>query len=915
MASSMFHSIGKYRKLWIAVLIGLAMLTFVFCAGNKADLSESLIKYINPRHGDPLASVNGVNLYREDIDNLRSERRAANAYIKSIATQLIEYVNERKKNLPEKLDEEPQKRFNRVLQDQQVLVRRVNAPFFFDTGTKVEELVDFKTWLAEADRLGIAITPEELQRLIALDTNRYAILNNFPGAAEVDKQMQRHAEQKVRDDSHTASLTMLRKGLMDEYRVRIAKLAAIEFQVSTYERNTFKRLRPASYMPSQLTRLSLTPAQLYDYYSDMRTELDLILLEIPVSSFVGQVGEPDANALEALFNKDITSKDGSKAPAKAVPFDPASPTPGFRNPHLMKVKWVSGDPSSPFFKTVARTANDLAAFPIGSWTPQMPLADALRIAAGRAVFDARLDEEYRLENRALMAAMSSNPPIIMGALGGDLVPSLASYFSATDPVAIAGLFGTLARPDGVFAAVPLYTEDGAVKNKSVIQEAVRIEVKTRAPIYASLVGSGAAGPLTQLGLISLKRGRAEVTPLPIELAPLPIVRDTVTNLIERQQASKWVTANILFLKKQMEDEKVMGDELQMKRVLDRFGPNFAKVAEGRVPNRNLGLEVGETKKAFDKYDADTDPELKLLRDAFDQYYTQINTMEGRDGVIGKQPWKKNDFWRIFFDGTETVGVGSEARKFAVRPWPPTVKLGSSSQLEMMQGGGLRNMDAGAMEEFNALRLGREPNKESTLELIAYAEKPFLVWKTEEQVGDPPHSLADVKDRVAAAWKMLEARDRKALPYAQKIAEGLLKGNAQYGTALAFAGKDVGAKLIELPHIAKLAPTAPANPFGGGGGEYGAVSAPRPDQVSARRHRAEPDRPQRPQGADQDRRRRHRQRQRRPVPGGAEGEPRFDEVRADPDEPAARRVLRGRARRPADRRRLGWPRADAAQRRP
>ena len=60
-------------------------------------------------------------------------------------------------------------------------------------------------------------------------------------------------------------------------------------------------------------------------------------------------------------------------------------------------------------------------------------------------------------------------------------------------------------------------------------------------------------------------------------------------------------------------------------------------------------------------------------------------------------------------------------------------------------------------------------------MIAHAEKPILMWKTEEQKDDPPHSLADVKDRVAAAWKLLEARDRKALPYAQKIAEGLLKG--------------------------------------------------------------------------------------------------------------------------------------------
>ncbi len=212
----------------------------------------------------------------------------------------------------------------------------------------------------------------------------------------------------------------------------------------------------------------------------------------------------------------------------------------------------------------------------------------------------------------------------------------------------------------------------------------------------------------------------------------------------------------------MEDEKVVGDPLQMKRLLERFGPDYAKASQGRERNRNLGLEVGETKKEFDQYDADTDPELKSLRDSFDQYYQQINTMEGRDGIIGKQPLKKSDFWRIFFDGTENVGVASEPRKFAARPWPPVVKLGNPTQLEMMvHGNGLQNMDAGAMEEFNAVKLRREQNKESMFEMIAYAEKPFLIWKTEEKIGEPSPNVADVKDRVAGAWKMLEARDRKA----------------------------------------------------------------------------------------------------------------------------------------------------------
>ena len=833
--ASILHSVGKYRKLWISILMGLSMLTFVLCAGNKSDITETILKNFTPHRGDAVASINGSNVYREELDNLKTQRSAANAYTRSIVSQLVEFVTDRRKNMPEKMEEEQQKRFNQILQVQQVLSRRYQSPNFYDTGTTVPDLIDFKTWLLEADRLGITISDDELRKLIALDTFRNVVLGAFAGgqneALQIDRQMQRQAEMKVRDVSHTASLNMLRRGLIDEYKVRIAKLAAIEFQLSTYDRNPFKRMKPTEYMPAQLSRLPLTPAQLYDYYSDNRTELDAVLLEIPVKSFVGQVGEPDAKALDSLFNKDVITASGTKSPAKATAFDPASPDPGFRNPHLIKLKWVTGDPNSPFFKTVSQASNDLAAFPVLSFGSPMPLADALRVAAGQAVYDTRIAMEYDFRNRPLFMALAPNYPFGADNLDASPALSMANYLAYKDPVAKVSAFAALTRPDSVFAAVPLFAAEGLLKNKELIDEGIRIEAKRRAPMYASIIGSGASGPLMPL----VKVGIASVEPT---LLPLPIVRESIAGLLERRQADKWISENILFLKKQMEDEKVMGDELQMKRLLDRFGPDYAKASEGRERNRNLGLTVGETKKAFGEYDADTDPELKALRDSFDQYYVQINTMEGRDGILGKQPWKQNDFWRIFFDGTETAGVASESRKFAARPWPPTVTLGNPTQLELkMQGNGLANMDAGAAEEFNSIKMNREPNRAATIDLIAYAEKPFLIWKTEEQVGDPPRSVDDVKDRVAAAWKMLEARDKKALPYAQKIAEGLLRGNADYRGSLALAGKDQGTKLIELTKIAKLAPTAPANPFGGGGGDYGPfklhgeITYPRDDTVA------------------------------------------------------------------------------------
>ena len=645
--------------------------------------------------------------------------------------------------------------------------------------------------------------------------------------------MQHIAEQKVFEgnrDNRENALAVLRRGLADEYKVRMAKLAAIEFQLSTFETRSPKRVRPNPFMPSELTRLALTPAQLYDFYSDNRTELDAILYPVAVDSFVSQVGEPDERALDTLF-----------AAYKTKPYDPAKADPGFMNPHVMKVKWVTGDPSSPFFKTVAKTANALAAYPILSWTPQMPLADAIRLAAGPAVYDARLAQEYRLGNNALMQALGIEFPVGNGDLGGGIELPMGSYLAARDPAAVAGLVGCLARAgagfDSILPSAPLiaaesmFTADGLVKNKDLIKEGVRAELRHRAPILGSIIAAGAGGSWAPLAEISVTRGEEK-------LLPLAVVRQSVADVIERQQASPWVTANILFLKKLMEDEKVMGDELQMKRLLERFGPDYAKASEGREKNRNLGLEVGETKKAFDKYEAETDPELKPLRDAYERYYQQINMIEGRDGVTGKKPWKDSDFPKTFFEGTENIGLASEPRPFAVRPWPPTLSLGNPTQLAMMMQTnrmGLANMDSGAKDEFNALTTRREPVKNATLDMISFAEKPFLVWRTMEQKSDSPHGVADIKDRVVAAWKKIEARDKKALPAAQKIAQSLLQGNADYRTALKLEAKSKDVKLIDLNGIAKLASFDSRSPDGLGGnyGPYkiqGDIKFPRDDTV-------------------------------------------------------------------------------------
>src|ERR1700761_8409503 len=106
MASSLFHSVGKYRKLWITSIMVLCMLTFILCAGNKSDITDFILRNTRSRGGESVASVNGVTLYRDDMEMLKTQRAAASAYVKSISTQIVEYVTERRRNMPETLEEE-----------------------------------------------------------------------------------------------------------------------------------------------------------------------------------------------------------------------------------------------------------------------------------------------------------------------------------------------------------------------------------------------------------------------------------------------------------------------------------------------------------------------------------------------------------------------------------------------------------------------------------------------------------------------------------------------------------------------------------------------------------------------------------------------------------------------------------------
>ncbi|WP_165249864.1 hypothetical protein [Paludisphaera soli] len=86
---------------------------------------------------------------------------------------------------------------------------------------------------------------------------------------------------------------------------------------------------------SLLGRAPITPFDVYQAYRGQNERVADKIVEIPVENFAGQVGEPSAAEVQALYDK-----------FKDVLPDPASPDPGFKVPRQVQVEFVSIDGGS-----------------------------------------------------------------------------------------------------------------------------------------------------------------------------------------------------------------------------------------------------------------------------------------------------------------------------------------------------------------------------------------------------------------------------------------------------------------------------------------------------------------------------------------------------------------------------------------
>src|SRR4029077_21195290 len=120
-------------------------------------------------------------------------------------------------------DKSRQERLMQMGRLQRALADQLGRPRFFSGGTKLDDLLDFMIWKNQADRLGVRLTDESVDRLVADE-----LYSGHPQLREITgwgTQPASYVQRQVRQHYHQASYRLVVDALADEFRVRIAKMA------------------------------------------------------------------------------------------------------------------------------------------------------------------------------------------------------------------------------------------------------------------------------------------------------------------------------------------------------------------------------------------------------------------------------------------------------------------------------------------------------------------------------------------------------------------------------------------------------------------------------------------------------------------------------------------------------------------
>src|SRR5207244_384506 len=142
-------------------------------------------------------------------------------------------------------------------------------PRYFEGGVKFDELVEFKLWQLEADRLGIKIEDQHIKYLFAWE------FYDFVREGEIEFALR---DARMAGDKREASDTYARHAVAEEFRVKIAQYALLNAQPASFYGRRKQELHDPKFirldMPDEV-RAPMTLAQVFDFFKAQQAEFSV----------------------------------------------------------------------------------------------------------------------------------------------------------------------------------------------------------------------------------------------------------------------------------------------------------------------------------------------------------------------------------------------------------------------------------------------------------------------------------------------------------------------------------------------------------------------------------------------------------------------------------------------------------------
>jgi hypothetical protein len=367
-----------------AALTILAMVSFVLISGSISVL-QTFMPNLGASKTPEVARLYGEPVYKREFDLLQRQRNIANIYmanavslagnnwadylIKAIGEApmdelakrpLVEVLqarqvalNPRALNLPEQYYRQFAAQYLRLARAEMLLpirqellskdkkneadlvqqvmelvgldVRLLQRPpkeLYFGGTNDARGVLDFMIWLRQADRLGIQLTPSDVNAMVRREVRKH-----------LTQEDSRRILAGIQSQYGGVDWDLIQTGLTAEFRVRLAKEAHLGPEPSSMQQPE-----------------PLTPYSFWQFYRSQRAENDVVLLPIAVdqAEFLKKAGEPTEEELKKLFD---ANKDRESAPS--------SPLAGFKQPARYQVEWLQAKPEMPAFRNLAAVVTAL----------------------------------------------------------------------------------------------------------------------------------------------------------------------------------------------------------------------------------------------------------------------------------------------------------------------------------------------------------------------------------------------------------------------------------------------------------------------------------------------------------------------------------------------------------------------------